>query len=107
MSCSFVVHYSFVGEALSVWYWGLLGDKFGRKPILLVCSFGLGLTLVTFGLVTSYAGLAMSRLSEGLFNGLSGTAKAILAELANGDEGKLAEIFALMPMIWAIGSTIG
>jgi len=85
----------------------LLSDKFGRKPILLVCSFGLALTLVSFGLSTTFVGLAISRLSEGLLNGISGTIKAILAELANGDEENLAEVFSLMPVIWAVGATIG
>jgi MFS family permease len=100
-------YYRYAGEALSVWCWGLLSDKFGRKPILLVCSFGLALTLVSFGLSTTFAGLAISRLSEGLLNGISGTIKAILAELANGDEENLAEVFSLMPVIWAVGATIG
>lgn len=100
-------YYRYAGEALSVWSWGLLSDKFGRKPILLVCSFGLALTLVSFGLSTTFVGLAISRLSEGLLNGISGTIKAILAELANGDEENLAEVFSLMPVIWAVGATIG
>lgn len=85
----------------------MLSDKFGRRPVLLVCSFGLALTLVTFGLSTTFTGLAISRLSEGLLNGVSGTIKAILAELANGDEDHLADVFSLMPMIWAVGATIG
>ena len=100
-------YYRYAGESVSVWYWGLLSDKFGRKIILLLCSVGLASTLVAFGLSKTYAGLAISRLSEGLLNGISGTTKAILAELANGDEENLAEVFSLMPMIWAVGATIG
>lgn len=93
--------------AMSVLPWGFLSDKFGRKPILLVCSLGLATALATFGLSTTYAGLVVSRVSDGLMNGVSGTTKALLAELANGDEDNLARVFSLLPMTWAIGATIG
>jgi MFS family permease len=87
--------------------WGRLSDKIGRRPVLLVCALGLAGALTSFGLSTSFTGLAVSRAAEGLLNGAPGTIKAILAELAGGDDHKLAEVFSLMPMVWALGSTIG
>jgi hypothetical protein len=62
---------------------------------------------MTFGLSKTYAGLALSRAAEGLLNGNLGTTKAMLAELTAGDDHKMAEVFSLMPMVWAIGASIG
>lgn len=90
-----------------VFQWGRLSDKFGRKPILMVCTMGLTCTLISFGLSTTYLQLAICRALEGLFNGNSGVTKAILAELSAGDEIQLARVFSLMPMAWAIGGSIG
>jgi MFS family permease len=97
----------FTGEAISVLQWGRLSDKIGRRPVLFVCTLGLASALTSFGLSTTFAGLAVSRAFEGLLNGNSGTIKAILAELAGGDEHKLAKVFSMMPMVWAVGATIG
>ena len=95
------------GEAIAVFQWGRLSDRIGRKPVLLTCTFGITSTMISFGVSRTYAGLAASRLSEGLMNGNSATVKAILAELAGGDEHKLARVFSLVPMTWGVGAMIG
>ncbi|KZP13714.1 MFS general substrate transporter [Athelia psychrophila] len=98
---------SYAGEALMVFQWGRLSDKFGRKPILLTCTLGLTSTLIGLGFAGTYSQLAVLRAFEGLFNGNSGVMKAILAELAGDDEIQLARVFSLLPMGWAVGGAIG
>ena len=84
-----------------------LSDTIGRRPVLLICSFGLACTSTSLGLATQYIGLMFIRSAEGLLNGNSATIKAILAELSDGDEAHLAKVFSLLPLMWAVGSTIG
>ncbi|KZP15402.1 MFS general substrate transporter [Athelia psychrophila] len=98
---------SYAGEALMVFQWGRLSDRFGRKPILILCTVGLTSTLIGLGFATTYSQLVFLRASEGLFNGNTGVINAILAELAGDDEIQLARVFSLLPMTQAMGVAIG
>ena len=84
-----------------------LSDTMGRRLVLLICSLGLVCTSTSLGLATRYIGLVITRSAEGLLNGNYAIIKAILAELADGDEAHLAKVFSLLPLMWAVGATIG
>lgn len=73
----------------------------------MICSLGLACTSTSLGLATRYIALIITRSAEGLLNGNSGTIKAILAELSDGDEAHLAKVFSLLPLMWAVGGTVG
>lgn len=47
--------------------WGKLGDRFGRKPILLLSSLGAALAISSLAWVTSVSGLITVRLFQGRF----------------------------------------
>ena len=92
-------------EALCVMQWGRASDRFGRKPILLAGLCGLTISMLGFGLSTTYWTLVLSRCAAGALNGNVGVTKSMMAELT--DESNRAQGFAYMPLIWVLGSTIG
>ncbi|TBU39765.1 MFS general substrate transporter [Dichomitus squalens] len=92
-------------EAICVLQWGRASDRMGRKPILLGGLLGLTLSMIGFGLSTKYWALILSRCAEGALNGNIGVTKSMMAEIT--DSTNRARGFAYMPMIWALGSTVG
>lgn len=87
--------------------WGRVSDAIGRKFVLLCGSLGLALAMTCFGLSKTFLALLVSRALQGLLNGNTGTIKTMLAELSGDNELMMAKSFALMPVIWAVGSTLG
>ncbi len=59
--------------------WGRIGDKFGRKPILVMMGFGLALSVFLMGFVTSVIQLFLLRLVMGIFAGFISTSQALVS----------------------------
>ncbi|KAF9443306.1 MFS general substrate transporter [Macrolepiota fuliginosa MF-IS2] len=95
----------FATEALTVLQWSRLSDFIGRKPVLLTGLIGLSLSMLCFGLSRTFWTLVISRCICGLLNGNIGVMKSVMGELT--DSSNRAEGFALMPVVWAAGATIG
>ncbi|KAG5653635.1 hypothetical protein H0H81_011737 [Sphagnurus paluster] len=76
----------FFAEAFTVFHWGCASDKFGRRPILLL-------------------GPLASRCLQGAFNANIGVSKSVIGEIT--DSTNLAEVYAMMPLMWSFGATIG
>ncbi|OAX31596.1 MFS general substrate transporter [Rhizopogon vinicolor AM-OR11-026] len=96
----------FATQALTVLYWSRTSDRIGRKPVLLIGIFGLSLSMLCFGLSKTFWGLALSRCINGAFNSNIRVMKSIMmGELT--DSTNIAQGFALMPMAWSIGATLG
>lgn len=91
----------------AVLLWGRVSDFHGRKPILLACSAGLAVAISCFGFSKTFPALVLSKFLEGVFKANKPTVKTALAELSAGDKHKMARAFALMPAIYAAGSTTG
>ncbi|KAG5644648.1 hypothetical protein DXG03_008030 [Asterophora parasitica] len=95
----------FFAEALTVFQWGRMSDKFGRRPVLLLGPLGLSIFMLTFGLSNNFWSLVVSRCMQGVFNGNIGVSKSVMGEIT--DSTNIADAFALMPLNWSFGSTIG
>ncbi|KIY71228.1 MFS general substrate transporter [Cylindrobasidium torrendii FP15055 ss-10] len=95
----------FAAECVSVVYWARASDKHGRRVVLLLGPFGLGIALVFFGLAKHFWMLVVLRALQGVFNGNIGVSKTVMAELT--DATNIGDAFALGPMMWGIGITIG
>ncbi|KAI6110539.1 MFS general substrate transporter [Pisolithus croceorrhizus] len=95
----------FATQALTVFQWSRISDQIGRKPVLLVGIFGLSLSILCFGLSKTFAGLVISRCITGALNGNIGVMKSMLGELT--DSSNMAQGFALMPIMWSLGCTLG
>lgn len=69
---------AFVGSAfgfaqfLGSFYWGVLSDRYGRRPVLLLGLIGSAFSMVLFGFSTSLSMAIASRALNGLLNGNSG-----------------------------------
>ncbi|WP_404456129.1 MFS transporter [Virgibacillus necropolis] len=59
--------------------WGRIGDKFGRKKILIISGLGLGLSVLLMGFATSVWQLFLLRLFMGIFTGFIPTSQAMIA----------------------------
>lgn len=95
----------FAAEAMFVLHWSRISDYIGRKPVLLIGMAGLCVSMLCFGLSTTYLGLVLSRCLVGALNGNLGVIKSMMAELT--DRTNMAQGFAWLPVVWSVGSTVG
>ncbi|KAL9714426.1 hypothetical protein Ac2012v2_002741 [Leucoagaricus gongylophorus] len=87
----------FFAEAVTVFQWGWLSDRFGRRPILLLGPLGLTFAMLRFGYSITFWPMVLSRCMQGV-------AKTVMVELT--DSTNVGDAFALMPLMWSIGSTV-
>jgi MFS transporter, DHA1 family, multidrug resistance protein len=59
--------------------WGRIGDRFGRKKILIFCAFGMGLSIFIMGFVHSVWQLFVLRLFMGVFSGFISMSQAFIS----------------------------
>lgn len=85
--------------------WGRLSDQIGRRPILLTGLFGLGLSMLCFGLSRTFWYVVASRALAGALNGNTGVIKCMLSEIT--DETNLDRGLSFMPIVWSVGNTVG
>ncbi|KIK47058.1 hypothetical protein CY34DRAFT_74826 [Suillus luteus UH-Slu-Lm8-n1] len=95
----------FVAQALTVLRWSRLSDRIGRKPVLVIGLSGACISILCFGLSTTFLGLVISRCMCGFLNGNVGVMKTMMGELT--DSTNMAQAFALFPIIWSIGCFVG
>lgn len=96
---------AFTGSLLSSAFWGILSDKIGRKPVLLL---GLGTNFVCalmFGLSPSFKWAMTVRFVNGLFSTIAATGRSAVAELCN--KSNQAQGFALIGTTFGAGLLIG
>ncbi|KAG1746535.1 major facilitator superfamily domain-containing protein [Suillus paluster] len=95
----------FVMQALTVLKWSRLSDRIGRKPVLSIGLFGTCISMLCFGLSTTFWSLVVSRCMCGALNGNIGVLKTTIAELT--DSTNIAQGFALIHVFWKIGTFVG
>ncbi|KAF8902180.1 major facilitator superfamily domain-containing protein [Mucidula mucida] len=95
----------FATEAMTVLHWSRLSDSIGRKPVLFIGLIGTTLSMFLFGLSRTFWALVVSRSLTGLLNGNIGVMKSVMGDLT--DSSNRAEGFALMPVVWSFGATMG
>ncbi|XP_065018373.1 probable peptide/nitrate transporter At3g43790 isoform X1 [Musa acuminata AAA Group] len=61
-----------IGRVLTSVFWGIVADRYGRKPVIVISIISVILFNTMFGLSTSYWMALVSRLLLGCFNGLLG-----------------------------------
>ncbi len=86
-------------------YLGLLSDRYGRKPVLVMSLFGAALGYVMLGLATSLWLLALARLLQGAMAGNISVAQAYIADVT--DEQQRAKSMGKIGAATGLGFVIG
>lgn len=84
---------------------GALSDRFGRRPVLLLSLFGLGVDFVIQGVAPNIYWLFVGRLIAGIFGANFSTANAYIADVSTAEN--RARNFGLVGMMFGLGFTIG
>lgn len=92
---------SLIGNVL----WGVVSDRYGRRPALLLGLTGTAVCALAFGFAPTFWFAVSFRFLWGLLNGNVGVAKTYLAEVS--DDTNSANGMALFGVIGGFGRTIG
>ena len=85
--------------------WGSLSDKYGRKPILLICQFGTLAGFIIMAFSTNLTMLFISRIVDGIFGGNYPIAKAVVGDIVPPD--KRSKEMSNIGVAWTVGNLIG
>jgi MFS transporter, DHA1 family, tetracycline resistance protein len=85
--------------------WGSLSDKYGRKPILLICQFGTMAGFLIMAFSTSLPMLFISRIVDGIFGGNYPIAKAVVGDIV--PPHKRSREMSNIGVAWTVGNLIG
>jgi multidrug resistance protein len=84
---------------------GKLGDRYGRRPVLLISLVGQGIGYLIFGAGGALWILFLGRLIGGITGGNLSTAAAYIADISKPSE--RAKNFALIGTAWSLGLILG
>lgn len=84
---------------------GVISDRYGRRPVLLVSLFALGVDYVILALAPSLAWLVVGRVLAGVLGATISTANAYVADVTP-PEGRAAA-FGLIGAAFGVGFTLG
>ncbi|KAF8674070.1 Major Facilitator Superfamily [Rhizoctonia solani] len=70
-------------QVLTVYSYGALSDRIGRKPVVLMGTFGVALSAALFGLSSSFTHMMAARMVAGLLSGYIAVLHSILGEITD------------------------
>lgn len=85
--------------------WGALSDRIGRRPVMLISTFGAVLAYTLFAFAGSFAALLFSRLLAGIMGGNISTAQAYVADVTT--EKDRSKGMGLIGAAFGIGFVMG
>lgn len=86
-------------------FWGRLSDRLGRRPILLFCLFGEGLTYLLFAFARNLELLFLARILGGFFGASLSTASAYISDVTPAHE--RSKGMALIGVAFGLGFVVG
>jgi DHA1 family tetracycline resistance protein-like MFS transporter len=84
---------------------GALSDRFGRRPVILISCFGLGLDYILMAMAPSLSWLFVGRVISGAAAASFATAGAYIADVTPPE--KRAEGFGMIGAAWGVGFVMG
>jgi MFS family permease len=75
-----------LSEALTSMFWGVLSDRIGRKPVLLLGCFGTMLSMLVVGFAPNIWVALIGRVAGGLLNGSIGVISTVVGEIVSKPE---------------------
>ncbi|XP_010547293.1 PREDICTED: protein ZINC INDUCED FACILITATOR 1-like [Tarenaya hassleriana] len=100
VGCAFML-----GRGMTSVFWGIVADRYGRKPIILLGTISIAILNALFGLSLNFWMAVATRFLLGAFNCLLGTMKAYATEIFR-DEYQ-ATAMSAVSTAWGIGLIIG
>ncbi|KAL2641445.1 hypothetical protein R1flu_009032 [Riccia fluitans] len=88
-----------IGRFLTAIHWGIMADKYGRKPVLICGVLSVIIFNVIFGFSRSFWAAFLSRFFLGCFNGMMGPVKAYASEICSDEHQPIG--------ISVVGTTLG
>ena len=84
---------------------GALSDRYGRRPVILLSNFGLGLDYIVMALAPSVGWLFLGRVISGITSASTSTAYAYIADVAPPE--KRAAGFGMLSAAFGLGFVVG
>src|SRR5205807_104996 len=84
---------------------GVLSDRFGRRPVLILSGFGLGLDYIIMALAQSLPWFFVGRILSGIMSSSFATAAAYVADVTPVE--RRAGAFGMVGAAWGIGFIAG
>jgi DHA1 family tetracycline resistance protein-like MFS transporter len=103
-SAWFAVVFALMQFFFSPWL-GVLSDKFGRRPVILLSNLGLGLDYIVMALAPSIGWLFLGRIISGITTSSIPTAMAYIADVTPKE--KRAGAFGMIGVAFGIGFAFG
>lgn len=94
-----------LGRALTSVLWGIIADRFGRKPVIIIGTVTVVIFNTLFGLSVNYWMAIATRFLLGALNGLLGPIKAYSIEIFREEYQSLG--MSTISTAWGIGLIIG
>jgi MFS transporter, DHA1 family, multidrug resistance protein len=94
-----------IGFTVATPIWGALGDRYGRKPMLVRAMFATALALAGIGIVRTPTQLMVLRVVQGCFTGTPAAASTLVATGSPKD--RLAYALGMVQTSVFVGSTLG
>ncbi|KAK7753738.1 hypothetical protein SLS62_004362 [Diatrype stigma] len=97
-----------VAEALTAMGWGVLSDRYGRKPVVLIGLGGVAISSLIFGLASKYWVALLARFVGGALNGNVAVMQTMVAEMVTNPEHERKLTGSIdLPFVWTLGGIIG
>ncbi|KAL6989798.1 Protein ZINC INDUCED FACILITATOR-LIKE 1 [Sarracenia purpurea var. burkii] len=93
------------GRALTSVFWGIVADRYGRKPVIIIGTSAVVIFNILFGLSVNYWMAICTRFLLGSLNGLLGPIKAYASEIFRKEYQALG--ISAVSTSWGIGLIIG
>ena len=84
---------------------GALSDRFGRRPVLILSAFGLGIDYIIMALAPNLTWLFIGRVVSGITSASFTVSFAYVADATPGE--KRAGAYGMIGSIWGVGFVIG
>ncbi|XP_030491860.2 protein ZINC INDUCED FACILITATOR 1 isoform X1 [Cannabis sativa] len=94
-----------LGRALTSVFWGVIADRYGRKPVIIFGTIALIICNTVFGLSVNYWMAIATRFLLGSLNGVLGPMKAYASEIFREEYQALG--MSTVSTAWGIGLVIG
>lgn len=86
-------------------FWGHISDRYGRRPVILFCLFGEGLSYIYFTQAGNLEHLFIARILSGVFSGSISTASAYISDITPPEE--RSKGMALIGVAFGLGFIFG